>query len=194
MVYWWGPELHLVQYAVRGGRLYNQVGVFRCDTADSNVANGAHELDAKFGGSCDAVRRSVGLLDRGMRWPMLDRDPIDNWTRNRITLLGDAAHPMLQYIAQGGCQAIEDALCLADMVFAHDDVAAAFLAYQAERIPRTASVQLSARAFGELGHLDGIAVALRNRLLSQHAPTDYEPLDWLYKPRSRPAVAPAGMS
>jgi salicylate hydroxylase len=192
MVYWWGPGLHLVQYAVRGGRLYNQVGVFRCDIAGSDGSDFGRELDATFDRCCEPVRRGAALLDRGMRWPMLDRDPIDNWTRNRITLLGDAAHPMLQYIAQGGCQAIEDALCLADMVVSHDDVAAAFLAYQTERIPRTGRVQLSARAFGELGHLDGIGVALRNQVLSQHSPTDYQPLDWLYNAGSRPVVASAG--
>jgi len=63
---------------------------------------------------CPRVRAAVAKIKRNRRWPMLDRLPIPNWTRNRITLLGDAAHPMLQYIAQGACQALEDAVCLGE--------------------------------------------------------------------------------
>jgi salicylate hydroxylase len=128
------------------------------------------------------VSYGASLLGRDVRWPMFDRDPIDNWTRNRITLLGDAAHPMLQYLAQGGCQAIEDAVCLARKVADHDDYEAAFRAYQAERIPRTARVQDSARRFGDICHIHGVGVDLRNAFFAQKAPQDYEPLDWLYLP------------
>ncbi len=183
MVYWWGPELHLVQYKVRRGELYNQVGVFRSRVADvdSEEFGSPAELDERFGRCCPAVRRGAGLLQRGMRWPMIDRDPITTWSQNRITLLGDAAHPMLQYLAQGGCQALEDALCLADMVTAHDQFADAFAAYEAIRVPRANRVQTSARWFGEMVHLDGVGLDLRNHLLAQHGPDDYEPLDWLYK-------------
>ena len=94
--------------------------------------------------------------------------------------MGDAAHAMLQYIAQGGCQAIEDADALERHVGAHDDYREAFLAYQEERIPRTAQVQRTARRFGDACHLSGVGRELRNHVFSQRAPQDYGPFDWLY--------------
>jgi 2-polyprenyl-6-methoxyphenol hydroxylase-like FAD-dependent oxidoreductase len=191
MVYWWGPELHLVQYKVRRGELYNQVGVFRSRVADthSDGFGSPAELDEVFERCCEAVRRGAALLERGARWLMIDREPLENWTIGAVTLLGDAAHPMLQYIAQGGCQALEDALQLANAVSNHSDVTDAFLAYQAERIPRTTRVVETARAFGEMIHIDGIGQHLRNRLLSRHADDDFGELDWLYRPRVQVALS-----
>ncbi|MFZ0042767.1 MAG: FAD-dependent monooxygenase [Solirubrobacteraceae bacterium] len=191
MVYWWGPGLHLVQYKVRRGELYNQVGVFRSRVADpeSEAFGSTAELDAVFGNCCEPVRRGAALLERGLRWLMIDREPLANWSLGPTTLLGDAAHPMLQYIAQGGCQALEDALCLAEMVACRDDVGEAFAAYQAIRIPRTNRVVTTARSFGEMIHIDGIGLALRNRLLAQHEANDFDELDWLYQPRSTATVA-----
>jgi 2-polyprenyl-6-methoxyphenol hydroxylase-like FAD-dependent oxidoreductase len=193
MVYWWGPGLHLVQYKVRRGELYNQVAVFRSHVADpeSEDFGSAAELDEIFGSCCEPVRRGAALLERGMRWLMIDREPLTNWSRGATTLLGDAAHPMLQYIAQGGCQALEDALCLAEMVASHDAVDEAFAAYQGIRIPRTSRVETTARSFGEMIHIDGIGVALRNRLLAQHEADDFNELDWLYRPRTPAALAPS---
>jgi 3-hydroxybenzoate 6-monooxygenase len=190
MVYWWGPGLHLVQYKVRRGQLYNQVGVFRSRVLDvtSDEFGSPAELDEVFGACCAPVREGAALLQRGARWHMIDREPLDNWSVGPVTLLGDAAHPMLQYIAQGGCQALEDALELGDMVGRHDSVADAFAAYQSVRIPRTSRVVLMARSFGEMIHIDGIGVALRNRLLSQHDDDDFAELDWLYRPRSSTAA------
>ncbi|MEA2466771.1 MAG: 3-hydroxybenzoate 6-monooxygenase [Thermoleophilaceae bacterium] len=182
MVMWVGPDLHLVQYKLRGGELYNQVGVFKSARYGEPDWGAPEELDQHFGRCCEMVSYGASLLRRDMRWPMYDRDPIDNWTRNRITLLGDAAHPMLQYLAQGGCQAIEDAVCLAKNVDGHDDYETAFQAYQAERIPRTARVQHSARRFGDICHIHGVGIDLRNAFFATKAPQDYEPLDWLYIP------------
>lgn len=185
MVMWVAPDLHLVQYKLRGGELYNQVGVFRSHRYGQHDDWGSpEELDEHFGACCEPVRTGAALLERGMRWPMYDREPIDDWTRGRITLLGDAAHPMLQYLAQGGCQAIEDAVCLADCMRAHDDVVAAFAAYQSERIPRTARVQRTARYFGEISHVGGVGIDLRNALFAMKDPRDYRQLDWLYERRA----------
>ena len=125
---------------------------------------------------------------------MFDRLPTSSWTRGRVTLLGDAAHPMLQYIAQGACQALEDAVCLRDALARHDDTRDAFLAYEAERIPRTARVQRTARFFGELKHLDGAGRAVRNALLQKRAPDDFEYFDFLYgfgAPVTLPRPAPS---
>ena len=112
MTIWVGPDLHFVQYCIRPGELFNQVAVFRSYKyePDSDDWGTPEELDEHFGKTCPRVRHGIAKLRRGRRWPMFDRLPISNWTRNRITLLGDAAHPMLQYIAQGACQALEDAI------------------------------------------------------------------------------------
>jgi salicylate hydroxylase len=87
---------------------------------------------------------------------------------------------MLQYIAQGACQALEDAVCLGNAFTRRPDPRDAFLAYQEERIPRTARVQRMARFFGELKHLDGVGRAVRNALLQKRSPDDFEHFDFLY--------------
>jgi salicylate hydroxylase len=111
-----------------------------------------------------------------------DRDPVTNWTKGRATLLGDAAHPTLQYLAQGACMAFEDALVLASEVSRHgDDVNAAFLAYQGRRMNRTARVVLSARFFAEVCHAGGGARLLRNELLGKRSPDAPWEADWLYR-------------
>jgi 2-polyprenyl-6-methoxyphenol hydroxylase-like FAD-dependent oxidoreductase len=181
--YWIGPDLHLIQYPVRRGELYNQVAVFKSQRyrADSDDWGTEEELEEHFARTDESVRKALARVKRDRRWPLYDRLPTENWTRHHITLLGDAAHPMLQHIAQGACQALEDAACLADMLAnSQGDVSKAFLAYQGERIPRTARVQRSARLFGDIIHSDGVAAMLRNVLLSGRAPDDYTYTDWFY--------------
>ena len=115
VVAWLGPGLHLVQYPLRSGRMYNQVAVFRSQAylrGEPDWGNPA-ELRQAFAGCSEHVRESLGTLSIDNRWPMLDRPPIPDWARGRLALLGDAAHPMLQYLAQGACQALEDADALA---------------------------------------------------------------------------------
>jgi salicylate hydroxylase len=185
MTIWVGPETHFVQYVIHGGTLLNQVAVFRshryrpgCELLDDWGT--ADELDAAFAPLCAQVREAVRLIRRDRRWPMFDRLPIPAWTRGRITLLGDAAHPMLQYIAQGACQALEDAVCLGTALRGDGDAREGFRAYEQERVARTARVQQTARFFGELKHLDGAGRAARNALLRQRAPHDFEYFDFLY--------------
>ena len=183
VVLWVGPDLHFVQYVVHQGKLFNQVAVFKSHRYKENSDDWGtvEELEEHFGRMCPRVRKAVSKIKRNRRWPMLDRLPIPNWTRNRITLLGDAAHPMLQYLAQGACQALEDAVCLADNLCGHKgDVGRAFLAYQEPRIPRTARVQNTARFFGDVKHVDGVGIALRNALLAKRSADDFEYFEWLY--------------
>jgi 3-hydroxybenzoate 6-monooxygenase len=183
MTLWVGPHLHFVQYVVRRGELLNQVAVFTSHRykEDSDEWGGPDELDEHFGAMCPRVRTAIAKINRGRWWPMVDRLPIPNWTRNRITLVGDAAHPMLQYIAQGACQAIEDAVCLGENLKQFGgDAARAFASYQKPRIERTARVQRAARFFGELKHLDGVGRTLRNALLAKRAADDFEYFEWLY--------------
>jgi len=181
VVMWVGPGLHLVQYKIRGGELYNQVGVFRSEMYGKSDDWGTpDELDEHFGQCCDPVRVGASKLGRALRWPMADREPLTNWSDNRVTLLGDAAHAMLQYLAQGGCQALEDSLCLARALSQDQDWVEAFGSYQNERIPRTTDVVRNARWFGEFCHLSGVARDVRNAFLGERSPQDYERLDWLY--------------
>jgi len=183
MVIWVGPDLHFVQYVVHHGTLFNQVAVFRSYRykPDSEDWGTAEELEEHFSKMCPRVRNAVAKIKRNRRWPMLDRLPIPNWTRNRITILGDAAHPMLQYIAQGACQALEDAVCLGESLKEYGgDAAWAFPDYQQRRIPRTARVQKAARFFGDLKHVNGVGISLRNALLAKRTPDDFEYFEWLY--------------
>jgi salicylate hydroxylase len=181
--YWIGPDLHLIQYPLRRGELYNQVAVFKSYhyCADSDDWGTENELEEHFARTHVSVRKALARVKRDRRWALYDRPPTDNWTRHHITLLGDSAHPMLQYIAQGACQALEDAACLADMLEGYEgDVDKAFLAYQEIRIPRTARVQRTARLFGDIIHCDGVGALMRNVLLSQRAADDYTYTDWFY--------------
>jgi 3-hydroxybenzoate 6-monooxygenase len=125
---------------------------------------------------------------------MFDRDPIEQWVYGRIALLGDAAHPPLQYIAQGAIMAIEDGYVLAEHLAAHastgtaPDWDAALAAYQAVRPEHCRRVVLTSRAWGRLWHLDGERRARRNEILRTRETTDYTFVDWLY---SITALTPA---
>ena len=129
--------LHFVQYPIRGGQLFNQVAVFRSDRyrPDSDDWGTPDELDARFAVGCAPVQAGIARIRRDRRWTMYDREPIANWSRGRLALLGDAAHPMLQYLAQGACQALEDAVVLADALAAHDDPAGGL-----PRLPRPRAI------------------------------------------------------
>src|SRR5918992_476241 len=162
-----GPGCHVVQYPLRRGEMFNQVAVFRSPRADAGEADWGtpDELDAAFHGTCDAVRAALPHLWRDRWWRMFDREPISTWVDGRVALTGDAAHPMLQYLAQGACQALEDAACLAELASKHpDDWDAALAGYAEIRTDRTARVQRTARQWGELWHCDGPSRAARNAL------------------------------
>jgi len=181
VVLWTGHNRHLVQYPVRRGELYNQVAVFRSarfDGGDADVWGTPDEMDAMYAHDAPAVVRAIARVQRDRRWPMYDRLPIARWRRGRVVLLGDAAHPMLQYLAQGACQALEDAAVLANMLIAHDDSDVAIDAYIAEREPRTARVQTLARAWGDWWHLADHAS--RDARLAARRDDDYADVDWFY--------------
>jgi 3-hydroxybenzoate 6-monooxygenase len=182
-----GPGCHLVQYPLRRGEIFNQVAVFRSGRALAGEDDWGtpDELDAAFANTCDPVRAALPHLWRDRWWRMYDREPIDSWIDGRLVLTGDAAHPMLQYLAQGACQAIEDAARLAEYVNKHvgdngSDWDAALADYADARIVRTARVQRTARQWGDLWHCDGLFRATRNALLSDRDPHDYRFVDWLY--------------
>jgi salicylate hydroxylase len=114
---------------------------------------------------------------------LCDREPIRDWVDGRVTLLGDAAHPMLQYFAQGACMALEDGVCLAHMVERHsEDLSRAFVAYNRQRAARTARVQMGSRLIGEYVYHPALARAdVRDAVLRSLSPDDYfDRLAWLY--------------
>jgi 2-polyprenyl-6-methoxyphenol hydroxylase-like FAD-dependent oxidoreductase len=182
MVIWMGPAMHLVQYPVRGGDLCNLVAVFQSRRfQEGESAWGTpEELDEVFAQAHRPVRDAARLMNRERYWPMFDRPPTAGWSRGNVTLLGDAAHPMFQYLAQGACQAMEDAVVLAQSLSSHADVHEALRSYEAMRYPRASMVQTRARMFGELIHAGGAMAALRNRFLGYRSDLDYSDADWLY--------------
>ena len=138
MVLWAGEKVHLVHYPLRTGELFNLVAVFHSDRYEEgwDSFGDPTELHERFAKTCAPVRTLLNKIESWRMWVLCDRPPIKDWSRGRITLLGDAAHPMLQYLAQGACMAIEDAVCLAaKVVESEGDYAAAFRAYQAGALP-----------------------------------------------------------
>ncbi|MFD3583010.1 FAD-dependent oxidoreductase [Streptomyces sp. NPDC058683] len=180
-----GPRCHFVQYPLRGGEMLNQVAVFASPSAEAGGTGwgGPGELDAAFEATCDTVRRGIPLMWRDRWWQMLDRDPVDTWVHGRIALLGDAAHPPLQYMAQGAIMAIEDGWVLAHhLTRSASDWDAALAAYQAVRVEHCRRVQTTARAWGDLWHLDGERRLRRNAIMRARDPYDYGFTDWVYGP------------
>jgi salicylate hydroxylase len=184
VVLWAGPRTHLVHYPLRRGELYNLVAVFHSDRYEEgwNAEADASELWAHFKGQRPEVLRMLGRIETWRMWVLCDREPVKEWSKGRVTLLGDAAHPMLQYLAQGACMATEDAVCLAEKVAEQpDDLPAAFEAYVRERYLRTARVQIMARVYGDFYHARGPAAELRSQMLGPRTPEEsYEGVAWLY--------------
>jgi 3-hydroxybenzoate 6-monooxygenase len=186
-----GPRCHFVQYPLRGGDMFNQVAVFESARARAGEADWGtpDELDAAFAHTTENVRKGLPLMWRDRWWRMFDRDPIMTWVHGRVALLGDAAHPPLQYIAQGAIMAIEDGYVLAEHLAASPhEPDAALAAYQAVRAEHCRRVVLASRAWGSLWHLDGEKRERRNVILRARDPRDYSFVDWLY---SITALTPA---
>jgi 2-polyprenyl-6-methoxyphenol hydroxylase-like FAD-dependent oxidoreductase len=184
VVLWAGPRTHLVHYPLRRGELYNLVAVFHSDqyVEGWDQAGDPALLHAHFKGQAPQVLRMLDKIETWKMWVLCDREPVKDWTQGRATLIGDAAHPMLQYLAQGACMALEDAVCLAEKVEAKpDDVHGAFMDYQNARYLRTARVQLMARVYGEAYHARGPIAELRNAMLQSRTPEQaIEGIAWLY--------------
>ncbi|WP_432056490.1 FAD-dependent monooxygenase [Streptomyces sp. bgisy022] len=188
-----GPRCHFVQYALRGGDMFNQVAVFESPKALAGQEDWGtpDELDAAFEATCDSVRQGIPLMWRDRWWRMFDRDPVDTWVHGRIVLLGDAAHPPLQYMAQGAIMAIEDGWVLAEHYGRLAEAApegtrpawdGALAAYQAVRVEHCRRIQTTARTWGELWHLDGESRLRRNAIMRARDTYDYHFTDWVYGP------------
>ena len=181
---WAGPKCHMVHYPLQGWRTFNLVATFVTDqnNVGSNEPGTREEVLSRFADIVPKARKLLEVPTEWRRWVLGDRDPIGQWTDGRIALLGDAAHPTYQYFAQGACMAMEDAVCLADKFEkSSGDFAAAFRAYQDERIPRAYRVVLSSRELGRIYHADGVERLVRNAWLKAKTPEQfYAGMDWLY--------------
>ncbi|MEC3997080.1 FAD-dependent monooxygenase [Actinacidiphila sp. DG2A-62] len=182
MTWWVGASMHLIQYPVRGKSLYNQVAVFSGSHRGPDTSGWDHasEFAQRFEGKHPLVMEGAAQLDRKRVWSIVDRAPIPRWSDGRVTLLGDAAHPMVQYLAQGGCQALEDVACLAECVTSETDIETAFKRYEAERAHVAGTVQRWARAMGRIVHASGTTADLRNELLRARRSSDFRQVHWLY--------------
>jgi 2-polyprenyl-6-methoxyphenol hydroxylase-like FAD-dependent oxidoreductase len=183
-VVWAGPNCHLVHYPLRGGEQYNVVVTFHSRQQEVwGVTEGsAEEVQSYFEGISERPRQLLRLPKSWKRWATADREPIARWTFGRATLLGDAAHPMLQYLAQGACMALEDAVTLGEALRVHGgDIETAFAHYERSRVTRTARVLLMAREMGRIYHAHGVERLVRNDLWKGRTPERYyDALEWLY--------------
>ena len=183
VILWAGPKTHLVHYPLHRGDIFNLVAVFHSDAYEEgwDVFGDVGELKRKFAGQRDEVLGMLERIDSWRMWVLCDREPVKTWSKGRVALLGDAAHPMLQYLAQGACMATEDAVCLAHHVAHMRDPAQAFPAYQGDRYLRTARVQMTARLYGDIYHAAGPVAELRRMMLSgRTAEQAYNGVNWLY--------------
>jgi 2-polyprenyl-6-methoxyphenol hydroxylase-like FAD-dependent oxidoreductase len=182
---WAGPKCHLVHYPLSGWKVFNLV-VTCHNEAPEPVAGKPVPEDEVMRGFAHIHERALEIIRHGTNWKLwvlCDRDPTERWIDGRVALLGDAAHPMLQYFAQGACQAMEDAVCLSHMLGSHpSDHAGALDKYRAQRFPRTARVQLLSRAIGEhIYHPSGEHARLRNAIMGAKSQEEwYGDLAWLY--------------
>ncbi|HST48994.1 FAD-dependent oxidoreductase [Jatrophihabitans sp.] len=192
-VTWWtGPERHLVHYPIAGGRYLNLAGSRYTGSREPIAGRpvSAQTVQGEFAGMGATTRRLIALGTEWKSWALVDRDPVESWVDGRVALLGDAAHPMLHYAAQGACQALEDAVVLGRLL----DCSAAGLPerlvrYNAQRRHRTARIQLAARESIRLWHAAGPAARARNAVLSAMSERElHDYIAWMHTP---PILQPA---
>jgi 3-hydroxybenzoate 6-monooxygenase len=181
---WAGPNCHVVHYPLRDGHQYNLVVTFHSRKPEEwGVTDGSREEVLTY---FDAIgRKPRQLLDlpkSWRRWATADREPVGRWSYGRVTLLGDAAHPMMQYLAQGACMALEDAVTLGEALGAEGgDFERAFARYERARVTRTARVVLMTREMGRIYHAMGVERLVRNDLFRGRSPERYyDSVEWLY--------------
>src|SRR5687767_6828896 len=185
---WAAHNTHIVHYPLRGWKLYNLVAtvIGKHTSGGHNELAQPDEVLPLFSHYCEKPLKLMRTPKEFRRWMLQFREPVDNWSRGRVTLLGDAAHFMLQYMAQGAAMAMEDAVCLglcADR--ADGDFEKAFLDYQEMRLVRASRVQVSANSLiGMIFHVpDGLERGIRNDIYRDRPPERYyDALEWIFTP------------
>jgi salicylate hydroxylase len=189
MTAWWAPHGHVVHYPVRRGELVNFVAHIDSDgwTDESwNYEVDRTELMETYAKWNTSLLQLIEASDKYYKWALYDREPLEHWVKGRVTLLGDSAHPMLPYLGQGACMAVEDGIVLAKAVSrSPDDLDLALSDYERLRKPRSTRAQLGSRHRAKQNHLASpfarlkrdVGMAWRNRFGSDKSPTRAE---WLY--------------
>lgn len=187
---WLGHKAHLVHYPLRGGAVINVVAVVEDRvaidwTADIwSQAGDTGEIQARFAPWHEEARTLIAAAREWRKWPLVDLDPLPEWTAGRVALLGDAAHAMLPFLAQGAAQAIEDAAMLGALLSPNGNVAAGLVAYAAARRPRASRVQAFSRRQGHIYHLGEPAAFFRDlalQIMGERQLLGH--YDWLYGTR-----------
>ncbi len=188
---WLGPKAHLVHYPLRSGSIVNVVAITEDawrgdDDKDFWAVRGDPEaVTRRFAKWHRDARDLVGAVTEWRRWPLFDRNPVTRWSVDRVVLLGDAAHPVLPFLAQGAALAIEDAQALANAAVAHGgDIRSLISTYEKARIARAATVNTASRRQGSIYHLPGALGLARDFAMRSMGPERLmSRLDWLYLPR-----------
>lgn len=187
---WAGPKCHIVHYPLKGGTVFNLVVTYHRDALEA--VSGKSVTHAEVAEGFEHVHpRARAVIEHGRdwkQWVLCDREPISKWTDGRVALLGDAAHPMLQYFAQGACMAMEDGVALAVALDGATDTEAALAQYQSMRMVRTARVQMNSRLIGDyIYHPDDAKAAVRNEIMQGMSAQDwYDQLTWIYRSNGLP--------
>jgi salicylate hydroxylase len=185
---WAAHNTHIVHYPLRGWKLFNLVAtvIGKHTSGGHNEAATREEALGFFSHYCEKVLKLMRTPKEYRRWMLQYREPVNNWSRGRVTLLGDAAHFMLQYMAQGAAMAMEDAVCLGACADEADgDFEKCFLSYQQKRLVRASRVQVSANSLvGQIFHVpDGVQRLIRNDIYRDRTPERYyDALDWIFTP------------
>jgi 2-polyprenyl-6-methoxyphenol hydroxylase-like FAD-dependent oxidoreductase len=182
--FWGGPDWHMIYYPISDWSTFN----LGCTvlTGQSTLKEAEEfepgEVLPYFKQACEIPARVLRIPKKVRRFVIVHREPADNWTVGVATLLGDAAHPMVQYLAQGAAMALEDAICLGNTVNdCSGDFAGAFRRYQDVRIVRTARAQISSSMMTKLNHAKGVERIVRNSLFEGRTAEEfYDRLAWLY--------------
>jgi salicylate hydroxylase len=181
---WAGPKCHIVHYPLSGWKVFNLVVTYH-NHAPEPVAGKPVPVEEVRKGFTHVCERAQDIIRHGKDWHMwvlCDRDPVERWLDGRVALLGDAAHPMMQYMAQGACMAMEDAVTLGEALRVNqNDLEKGFALYQRCRVARTARIVLSAREMGRIFHAKGVERLVRNDLWKNRSPERfYDAMEWLY--------------
>ncbi|MEP9353854.1 FAD-dependent monooxygenase [Xanthobacter sp. KR7-65] len=177
-----GRNAHLVAYPVKGGAMLNLVAIVRQmePVARWSAPGDSAAVHAAFADWAPEVRRLLESASHFLCWGLYDIEPLPRWSSGRVTLLGDAAHAMLPFLAQGAAQAIEDAAALARALGRESDAATALKAYEAERLPRTARIQSEARRNSMIYHLSGAPRLARDLVLRRQGAGLLDRYGWIY--------------
>ena len=188
---WLGPNAHLVHYPLRQGEIVNIVAIVEDawrgpdDAGFWHQPGDADQIRARFSRWDASARTLVAAVENWGRWPLFDRNPVPRWSLDRVVLLGDAAHPVLPFLAQGACLAIEDAAVLADALQRMDgDINAAIGNYEQRRMVRAAEIRIASRRQGTIYHMRGLPAIARDAVMRRLTRNQMMArMDWVYKYR-----------